>query len=604
MADPWHDLARIRLVVPSTLGTNRNQDTRYLDAEIKSLEAVLSQARHLRNARNFFVSLPEELLLDIMLLHRDIAPANSRSLPARNKRCWHCDSSQLWTSIAGVCRRFRDVARAPLLYTSMSDNNLPPELMERILARSRIQGTPLTLELGDCAYMGHTNSAIGLLKHIMAYHASRVRTLNLYDHHRREIFAEGKVVQQVLWPILGSSSSLKSLSIHNYVKPQNLAIQSSGGPVIEPLDASGRPFRNWKPPPSLESLELTITPFAWECPIYNNLVNLTLRRVRVVPLVLVGLLSRMGRLEHLVLDKVDARDDSHDVHFFAERARAWDPPPSLKTLYVGTYANSMADNLLPFMRPSTSISYTFDTLATRSREVEHTMTFLLASHFSKPNGDENCVMSLPPVFSVQFSLTVVRRQLSSGDNNIVHTEISFDRKMDQFGAPGLVLKHAYSTEELDGDGRQYPPSDWLLGNLCKGKLPGSFPCFDSVSELSLDHCDFSYKPAEWAGVFKLFPSLTTLRVSEDTLANILPGTGMMQNRSPVLPTIQTLHVLPSQQYGFKSSRRTVDTLLDWLLGRKLRGHPLKDVRVPSALAAEMAAGYTGMKWKALLEKSS
>ena len=68
--------------------------------------------------------------------------------------------------------------------------------------------------------------------------------------------------------------------------------------------------------------------------------------------------------------------------------------------------------------------------------------------------------------------------------------------------------------------------------------------------------------------------------------------------------IERICIKPSEEYGYISSEYAVYLLLDWLALRKEKGCPLKELRVPSALEAQLEECYVdggGVRgWRSLL----
>ncbi|VDC02204.1 unnamed protein product [Peniophora sp. CBMAI 1063] len=68
--------------------------------------------------------------------------------------------------------------------------------------------------------------------------------------------------------------------------------------------------------------------------------------------------------------------------------------------------------------------------------------------------------------------------------------------------------------------------------------------------------------------------------------------------------IEAIHVKPGEEYGYASSGYAVHLLLDWLAHRRDMGCPLKELRVPSSLAAQLEECFSDEEgeggWRSLL----
>ncbi|KZV66751.1 hypothetical protein PENSPDRAFT_654619 [Peniophora sp. CONT] len=300
MADPWLNLAQTRFF-PRPAGTTRDAHRRYLDAEIHSLESILYDAKELRNMQSTLVSMPEEVLLEIMMLVRD-APRTIRRSPQPSQPRWthldtcsQCGTYCLWTSITGVCRRFSAVARCPLLYTRPDDTTLPPTLVLRTLTRSASIPLDLYLTSEDRSY---SRKAKPPLESVIRQ-CKRIRSLTATD-----AIGTGPLVLTPPFRDLSIFTNMTHLAL----------LQGSHGepdPAFLGLDRPSEPLLDWQPPPHLESLHLDLAPFPWDNPIYNNLTELTLSNLYCdyhnAPSLtaICDLLQRMTRLQRLTLDNVD-----------------------------------------------------------------------------------------------------------------------------------------------------------------------------------------------------------------------------------------------------------------------------------------------------------
>ncbi|KZV69099.1 hypothetical protein PENSPDRAFT_652680 [Peniophora sp. CONT] len=451
----------------------------------------------------------------------------------------------------------------------------------------------------------------------MLHHSNRLHTLYLNDLYSEEIYAKGNVVERLLWPIC-KLPSLKSLSIDHYISTEKfIATAHHNWEFIEPLRPDGQPLEEWRFPPSLEKLELVITPFPWKCPIYDNLVDLSFISMHIDLADMIDLFSRMNRLEHLFFDRVgitydvdvgehpglfELSDEEYERllervrrDFLEEQARSCLLPATVKTWSAVTHATAEFNPLLKLMGPSASTSLTVKLLGQPSILRNEVASFLSA-HFPRLAGSHDMVLS------AEFNMGIKR---SSGDENkdTIRVRTVFSRTLDRDVTPDLVLEYAYTTKLNSDKGKaQQLPANYLLGIFKESGAEllslEALPCFDTIVDLSLD-CNFSYSREAWADALGLFPALVTLRIPENMLPDIMSTLAWYQS---TIPEIHALHVRSSQQYGFKSSRSTVDMLIDWLISRKAGGSPLKDVRMPSALDAEMTACYGEGEWRSFLEK--
>lgn len=250
MADPWAELAQARLCT-RPIGATSDEHKQYLDKEITSLESVIARARQLRNLENPFVSLPEEVLLLIMFFHRDVTLHDAKQRPQIrwDKR----EKDQLWTSIAAVSRRLRSISRCPQLYSNVSDLILPPKVAERVLSQSA--SMPLTIALSDRA-SGLYRMSAGVLRYIKQ-NRSRVESLSLSGMYATDDLALHLIGRLKLF------GNLKHLAIHRY-RTTPFQRESSLKNFVIPVDIMDHPLPDWRPPPALKSLHLTMTPFAWD----------------------------------------------------------------------------------------------------------------------------------------------------------------------------------------------------------------------------------------------------------------------------------------------------------------------------------------------------
>ncbi|VDC02205.1 unnamed protein product [Peniophora sp. CBMAI 1063] len=531
MTGAWQAVAKVRLSVAG--GYTRKERARYLDAEIQSLEDVLAQAKQLHNTTNPFASLPEEILLHIMLLHRDTTSSPEKA-------------DYIWTRIAEVCRRFRDIARAPVLFTKLSDHNLPPGLIARYLERSRLNAprAPLSLTLGSRAYDVPSLGPANLLEDLAAHHLNRLQTLILDDHLHHEIYAKGKVVQRLLWPACHKLSQLKSLTINRYVERENEEVPHRR--FIMPVDSDGHLITHWAPPPSLETLVLHITPFPWKCMIYDDLLSLTLRAVHIPSPDLVDLLSRMKRIDNLVLDRVKVLSDSAE----ALRSRGtYAPPASLKKWRISMDTQQKEDisSLLAFMHPSTSISYTID-LHNDPECLDNKISSFLVSHF-EPHS------STPQELSARFG-----RWEDGSSKKTVLIRTAFCRTLERDAVPFMTITYTHASslgKKTTGEGRErYSPSNYLVGNF-RPTWAAIFPSFHMITQMELD-CGTHYGPHELLRAFNCIPNVTTLHIRQDMLQ---PTLTMLVSPSTRTPMIDALHVIPSRYYGYQSYHDTIEVRL-------------------------------------------
>ncbi|KZV65125.1 hypothetical protein PENSPDRAFT_656071 [Peniophora sp. CONT] len=703
MADPWFHLARTR-VFACPPGMPRHEHMRYLDNEITTLDAILANAKEIRNMQTLIVSFPEEILVEILSYVRDDPPrsvAHGRwpymmvhsSLwnMRRRRTCWQCGDYRLWTSVAGVCRRFRAIASSGLLNAKVWDRTLPPALLRRSLACSA--PIPVELDLSSRA-LGSGSDAMSVLKYIKL-NRDRVHSLNLRGADGRDLLALHFLQR------LNHFVNLKRLSLTHH--------RSDAGeaqPFVVPLNSLGDPLRGWHPPPSITHLNLELLPFPWASTIYNDLVELRLSGISAsnnnAPTLTVinDLFQRLTRLEALTFDRVDVdispidldvdemdmfEEEREDEIYVTEKTLAfldeqWQsgqfiPPTSLRTWTV--VSNSFS--IVPFlMRPSPSITYILTSLSP-PHESDSLLKRFLSIHFP-PSPTNNHGSVLAPVASIEFVV-------EDGPTSL-HARASYSRQTNTDAAPDVVL-HFYTEEaftpyecliDLLDEYDRNDPQRWLAK-----------PSYNHVTELTLNCC-VEYPGRDWRRYFRRLRSLRTLRLTENMLPTVLLGLRLRDDSEialhpayirgrryhPILVPdddgslpldivksdqqdayeqpagevedtddvaissddimdeadipieaymsdgdlydgddhledveaatgIDTLHVKPSEQYGYTSPNYTVHLLLEWLALRKAKGAPLRTLHVSSRLATQMEECYSDEEgvggWTSLLALS-
>lgn len=610
MADPWSELAQARLFTRPTGVTSREHKL-YLDNEVRHLELVLAQARELRNSETPLLSLPEELLLQILVFRRVAALSDAQGadqVPDWEKirrECIRCKPGPryLWISTANVCRWLRDVARSPIFSSEVSDFTLPPAVIENVLKRSA--SAPLDISLSH-AYSSSRRSAFKVLQFIER-NRSRVQSLTLiHPHHDDDLALQ-------LIGNLGLFQNLQHLSIDIYIGPNTRSF-------IIPVDSQAQTVADWTPPSSLTSLRLERTAFPWNCAIYDNLVQLTLSVIRLPLDDMLDLFKRMfskAVLERLVFHHVDLdcgrielqeaqRLDYETRRGLKEKLKRelieknlhhFHLPVSLKSWTLIATGNS---SLFPMFMPlSSSISYVIVTSS--PRDWPNRLTSFLTTHFLKPNEHSRDAYDseLPPISAVHFSLHKAMERSSSG----TQATTSFYRHV-HASTPDMTFRSAVSYED------QYTACtllDYILGSYDNEDRNHKSP-FLTVVELLLESTDPRpcYRPGQWAQVLRLFPSLDTLKISKDLLADVLSAIEQVDEDHPEHLNLEALHIRQSYRYRFSPPKSAISSLLDWLAVRKGSGSPLRELQVTSALAERMdwderyVEEDSGKRWRSLL----
>ncbi|KZV69095.1 hypothetical protein PENSPDRAFT_652677 [Peniophora sp. CONT] len=615
MAEPWSELAQARLFARPT-GVTNSEHKLYLDNEVRHLELVLAQARELRNAETPLLSLPQELLLQIMIFRRDAALSDAQRQSQviweeLKHECMRCKPGPryLWITTARVCRRLRDVARSPVFSSEVSDFTLPPALIEDVLRRSA--SAPLNISLSHVPFDGR-GSAPGVLQYIKR-NRDRVQSLTLIHPHYEDILALQLIGN------LGLFRNLQHLSIDNYHGPDHTATWKS----IVPVDSKARAVADWTPPPSLTSLHLRSHAFLWNCAIYDNLVQLTLSAISIPFNDMLDLFKRMASkavIERLVFHLVsldfgiELEDSSRFDYEAKERLEEkmkrelveqnihrFRLPVSLKfwTLIAPT-----PKNFLMFMLPSSSISYTIVT-SSPSYWSNKLLSFL-TTHFPKPrpNGYD---LSLPPISAVHFS---IHKLVERGRSGTQATTRIF--RQPDAPTPDMTFRFAVEFERAYcGYEDQYTLSDYILGKFDNNDDDEhricELPYLNAVRELSLEsEAPRPYTSDQWAQILRLFPSLDTLKISENLLADVLSAIEQVDEQHPEYLNLEVLHIRQSYRYYFSPKEATVSSLFDWLATRKDNGFPLRELQVTSALAEQMDSDEryvgedSGQGWRTLL----
>ncbi|VDC02203.1 unnamed protein product [Peniophora sp. CBMAI 1063] len=598
MSDPWSKLSHARLCV-RPVGTTSDEQKEYLDQEISNLESALARAKQLRNQENSFATLPEEVLLHIILYRRDISSYEPRpDRPERAKGAyWHKAELQYqpWTNIGAVCRRFRHImSTCPQLNSNVSDMILPPRIIERILPRSSRHALTVTL---SHRVSGRHHAAPGVLRYIKQ-NRSRVQSMTLHEVHTQDELDVQLIGRLKLFP------NLRHLAIHDY-RPWPSPMSLPPALFVVPADLTGRPMSDWRPPPALKSLHITMKPFPWDSAIYSHLTHLTLSKLELRVTAMQTLWSNLTRgacLESITFDDIDIEFgitlEEEEIEEYEEEGleeeeivvrleqkllmdvvqRLEPAPATLKTWNV---ILSTDESLLAFMRPSMSIAY--HVRITEPWHWESELVQFLAKHCPEPNSDRvtDGAEQVSQVVAVRFS---VQPYLDSKRRKILQATTSFFRHRDP-RAPFLTFQFVV-------DGETNGLSAYVLGDFDGYNVEKEEPYLDDVRELSLESVS-TYSPDRWASVLELFPSLTTLEVSEDLLSNVIPAIERVNAASDSdLPlAIRRLHIRPSEKYGYTSSAYSVNLLLDWLSRQKERGLPLREVNVPPILGRQMDEHY-------------
>ncbi|KZV66770.1 hypothetical protein PENSPDRAFT_654636, partial [Peniophora sp. CONT] len=582
MSDPWSELALLRIFTRPP-GATRDDNRRRLDQEIQSLETILLKARELRNLENPFVTLPEELILRIILLaqgtsQNDITPIqNDLNRPrARLRTCARCDSRNLWASIFSTCRRFHSLSLSTVLYCDISDRQVPPALYERALVRS--DSAPLSLTFHyDRPWMERSMTAA---RRYVKRNRARIMSLEL--HH---LLAGSRFAEQFL-PRLSLFTNLKHLSLIKYV---------SNEPFIISIGFDHRHILNWTSPESLESLYIDKIPFRWNDPIYGNLTELTLvnisARQQLNVRTLVDMFARMKRIRTLAFDHVvfDIMPEGPGEDIQGMRALQYARevirlPPSLRKLSVTAIQGN--DNLFRVLSPSTSAAYSFKCLA--PPDPKHFGPLVLGGHFYTPPED-NTVERLPPLASIAIVV--------EDGPTALQARASYSRTAAVDSIADVTLEYNIADDHTMLDFMRiiydrYPGDGTLLLTTLRS---------ESVHELSLD-CACEYGIGDLTVFFGLIPNLRTLHITEDMLPSILPclaqvgpgnedhnDTNVVRSANPLCaPMLQTLHVKPSHEYGFVSSESTVHKLVNArALRRASQNGADLELRLPSVLKVQM-----------------
>ncbi|KZV69101.1 hypothetical protein PENSPDRAFT_492887, partial [Peniophora sp. CONT] len=353
------------------------------------------------------------------------------------------------------------------------------------------------------------------------------------------------------------------------------------------------------PPTTLESLSLLVMPYPWTSRVYDNLLELRLTDLdwKHVPSIqdLANMFTRTSRLALFELsgfwtlrtsqpsDFTRNCDGDPSEHELAELL-SLSPPKTLRKWIVDSNQFCIAHYALP---PSLTISYEMRSENLLKRAGRHLNT-ILPNHLGFGIKSADAIRPVPP--AVAMRVTVTRITLCYTESCAV--AVSFWRNGDCDAAPDLLLQLAMRRED----------------SICD-----VFHMIDcsAITHLHLDIASGSCN-VPWLHLFRILPAIRTMRISENVLASLIEAVHDAPNAdddptfashitSKTPPNLDILHIGPSEEYGFQSTKDTIGKLGQWLKQREGCGLSLADLRVPKGLRAGL--DEVDPIWKSYLTKS-
>ncbi|VDC02201.1 unnamed protein product [Peniophora sp. CBMAI 1063] len=340
---------------------------------LRKLAVQLNELQVYRNQRVPLLLLPEEILLEIMFILRDVAP-----IIIDTERGWTrvpLSPSLAWLSIIQTCHHLRAIAlRSKALWSHLSDLTMLPSHVALGLAHSG--KTPLHLHLA-----GYLVDEPRIRSLLAPRTARRVRSLVLELSESDVDDWNTDEVEQMDDLVLKRLRRFKQLASLTLVAHRDDAIGLVRGPKPEQV------------PPKLDTLHLNGAAFLWKNAIYNDLRTLRLIRLgeenspRIQELS--ALFRRISRIETLDFDRTDVCEDDTGItetlpetwpHSMRE---ALQPPSTLKhwsaTMPV---SNNVPFAMLP-PAPTQDLRFTLHSHAP-PQEAEFIYDNFLSRHLASP----------------------------------------------------------------------------------------------------------------------------------------------------------------------------------------------------------------------------
>ncbi|VDB87417.1 unnamed protein product [Peniophora sp. CBMAI 1063] len=317
-ATPWDRLARARLT-PRQASETLNSHRLRVEDDIAALQRALSYAKELRNASTPFLTLPDEVILEVLLALRDLYYPSSTSSDFSSTVI-----DPTWDVCTTLCRRIRSIAlSSPLLFTRLSTRVSTWSFIDRCMDLSG--SLDLHLEITE-ALTVHEYPAV---HQSLTRHGHRIADVSL------------KVTRQTIFrftPMLTYMANARQFA---------LSCEGPGPGTLFSL-ALAQPWL-----PNLLTLTMIGIHIDFRPSIADNLLELRLQDVVLHEQgeehSLVSILQRVTRLRRLALVNVNC-----------QRIAAGDQPPQSdiflpNSLCYLEYASSTHFNLLHRLHPSPSV---------------------------------------------------------------------------------------------------------------------------------------------------------------------------------------------------------------------------------------------------------
>lgn len=561
MSVTWRDAARVRLT-PRPEHITRDDYRRQLEGDVEDLQAYIADAKELLNTETPFLALPEELILYIMVVARDSSPP-------------YWDITYPWADITVVCRRLRQVSRSPTLWFKINQRTSPLCYLRQALLLS----DTLPLDVILDGYCREDDSANLVPKLCASQHNTRIRSLTL-----RHIDPALKP-HETFWPLF--MHRLSEFPMLTHLSLEDCWIDPSKEPV----------FR--APPTTLTSLSLSLVPFPWNSRVYDSLVELRLTQLNQGKVPSIGDLgSIFSRSFRLALFEISGpwtlrtsqpskftltREGKPSEHELAELL-SLSPPNSLRKWIVHSDQFCIAHYALP---PSLTTSYEIRSKHLLNGAPRHLNT-ILPKHLGSRLKRANTTQPVSPAVAMRVTVT---RMPYVHDEEARAVVASFWRNGNCDAAPDLLLQLAMRPED----------------SICD--IFRTIDC-GSITYLHLDIASGSCN-VPWLHLFRILSAIRTMRISENVLASLIEAvhdapkadddpTSASHTTAKTHLNLDILHIGPSDEYGFKSTKDTIGKLGKWLRRREGCGLPLADLRVPRELRAGL--DEVDPMWKSYLTK--